>query len=159
MGVAVLLSVSKAKHHRYALRVSANKAELSGIEQKNLGTFSKNSGKLATLQFGKDIPWTIARVFFITSELPELRGDHAHIRCNQAFICTLGNVKIICKDGIDEEEFELTTLDRVLLVPAGIWVNLFMSERTSIAVLTDLPYDESDYIRTWEDYEKFRGVS
>ena len=70
----------------------------------------------------------------------------------------MGNVKILCRDGTNKKSFELTTLDRVLLVPAGIWVDLIMSERASVAVLTDLPYDESDYIRTWVDYEKLQGL-
>ena len=143
---------------RYTVSVSLKKANVSEIELKNLDTFTRNSGKLAALQFEKEIPWEITRVFFITSELPESRGDHAHIRCNQAFVCTMGNVKILCRDGTNKKSFELTTLDRVLLVPAGIWVDLIMSERASVAVLTDLPYDESDYIRTWVDYEKLQGL-
>ena len=66
-------------------------------------------------------------------------------------------MKIICRDGTNENSFELTTMECVLLVPASIWVDVIMSEQSSITVLTDLPYDESDYINKWDEYLEFRG--
>lgn len=131
--------------------------KLSDIELIDLATFTRNSGKLAALQFQKNIPWAITRVFFITSELPESRGGHAHIQCNQAFFCNIGHVNIVCRDGTNENSFELTTMECVLLVPASIWVDVVMLEQSSLTVLTDLPYDESDYINKWDEYLKFRG--
>ena len=130
---------------------------VSDIELKDLATFTRNSGKLAALQFQNNIPWGITRVFFITSLLPETRGGHAHIKCNQAFFCNSGQVKIICRDGTNQSSFELTTMECVLFVPAGIWVDVVMSEQSSLTVLTDLPYDESDYINKWDEYLEFRG--
>ena len=68
----------------------------------------------------------------------------------------MGNVTIVCKDGANERSFKLDALEQLLSVPAGIWVNLKMTGHSSVAVLTDLPYDEHDYIRSWQQYEAFR---
>jgi len=137
----------------------ASDSGVTDVTLSSLHVFKQNSGKLSSVTFGEEIPWEIARVFFISVDDPETRGDHAHIRCNQAFICTMGSVRIVCKDGVNEKSFTLDALQQLLIVPAGIWVNLNMEEHSSVAVLTDLPYDEHDYLRSWQEYEAFRKKS
>jgi hypothetical protein len=138
--------------------VLEKKPQLSDIVTVQLEIFQRDSGKLSALQQGQDIPWQIKRVFFISNERPENRGNHAHINCQQAFVCTIGDVFLTCKDGLLERKFSLTPLSQVLIVPPGIWTNISLSAHSSLTVMTNLPYDESDYIRRWEDFKKFRGV-
>jgi len=132
--------------------------QLSDIVMIKLEIFQRGSGKLSALQQGREIPWQIKRAFFISSEQPENRGNHAHIDCQQAFVCTMGNVLVTCKDGILEKKFVLKNLSQVLIVPPGIWTSISLSAQSSLSVMTNLPYDESDYIRGWEDFKKFRGA-
>jgi len=133
--------------------------QLSDIVMIKLEIFQRGSGKLSALQQGREIPWQIKRAFFISSEQPENRGNHAHIDCQQAFVCTMGNVLLTCKDGILEREFFLTPLNQVLIIPQGIWTTLSLSAQSSLTVMTNLLYDESDYITRWEEFKKFRGVT
>lgn len=132
---------------------------LFDISELKLHTFTKGSGVLAAVEYAKEIPWEIQRVFFITSKEQEDRGDHAHIEGRQAFICVSGQISLVCKDGRGEKLFELAELNEIVFVPAGIWTNMRMSPHASLAVITDLRYEESDYIRNWEDYLKYKGVS
>ena len=128
-----------------------DRASISDVKISSSNLFSKGSGILTALS-SKNIGWKIERIFFISSELPEERGDHAHKTCKQVFVCVSGEVSIVCNDGNSEKEFQLSGLGNNLYVPPGIWVNINMSSKTSIAVITDKTYDESDYIRNWDDF-------
>ena len=127
------------------------------MKTSSLQIFKKNSGVLASIEVETDISWSAERIFFISSELPEERGNHAHKTCKQFFVCVSGEVKILCKDGNSEKEFQLSGLGNNLYVPPGIWVNINMGSKTSIAVITDQTYDESDYIRNWDDFKIYMG--
>lgn len=133
-----------------------NRDSISGVKISSSNLFSKGSGILTALS-SENIGWKIERIFFITSELPEERGDHAHKTCKQVFVCVSGEVKIVCNDGNSEKEFQLSGLGNNLYVPPGIWVSIKMGSKTSIAVITDQTYDESDYIRNWGDFMIYTG--
>ena len=132
------------------------KNSISDVIISSSNVFSKGSGILIAFS-NENIGWNIERIFFITSELPEERGDHAHKTCKQFFVCVSGEVKILCKDGNSEKEFQLSGLGNNLYVPPGIWVNINMGSKTSIAVITDQTFDESDYIRNWDDFMIYTG--
>jgi dTDP-4-dehydrorhamnose 3,5-epimerase-like enzyme len=139
--------------------VLAKNVKLSDITRIKLEVFKKNSGKLVALQHSKEIPWNIERVFFITTRDAEDRGDHAHIDGSQAFLCIVGSAHLVCKDGIELREFKINPLNEVVVVPPGIWVNINLSGDSALAVMTDLPYDENDYITQWDDFLKLKGLS
>jgi len=129
---------------------------ISRVNILNSDIFSKGSAVLTAID-RENIGWEIERVFFISSEFPEERGNHAHKTCKQLFVCISGEVAIICKDGETEKEFHLAGLGNNLYVPPGIWVNLRMESNTAIAVITDQVYDELDYMRNWDEYLTFRA--
>lgn len=119
--------------------------------------FRKNSGVLASIDVATNTFWPIERVFFISSESNEERGNHAHKTCKQLFVCISGILKILCKDGTNEKEFILNGLGNTLYIPPGIWVSIKMEPNTSVAVITDQEYDDADYIRNWESFVDFRA--
>lgn len=137
----------------------ARKVQLSDITTTKLKVFERNSGKLVALEHSKEIPWNIERVFFITTRDAEDRGDHAHLHGFQAFLCITGSARLVCKDGIETRELKMDPLDEVILVPPGIWVNINLLGDSALAVMTDLPYDEKDYITQWDDFLKLKGLS
>ena len=137
--------------------MSIKKSPLASMKTSSLQIFKKNSGVLASIEVETDISWSVERIFFISSKLPEERGNHAHKTCKQFFVCVSGEVKILCKDGNSEKEFQLSGFGNNLYVPPGIWVNINMGSKTSIAVITDQTYDESDYIRNWDDFMIYTG--
>lgn len=151
--------VLNATFNGYTSRVLAKKVQISDIKTTSLKVFKKNSGKLVALQHSKEIPWNIERVFFITTRDAESRGDHAHVRGSQAFLCITGSAHLICKDGTETREIKIDPLEQVVLVPPGIWVNINLFGDSAVAVMTDLLYDEKDYIRQWDDFLNLKGLS
>lgn len=135
-----------------------HKSRVSSIHSSKLNVFNKDSGKLSVIQSGNEIKWKIERVFFISVTDPEIRGDHAHHVSQQAFVCTAGQVDLELSDGTEEKIFQLFPLEEVVVVPPGIWVTIKMSSMSSLAVLTDQPYDASDYIHDWEIFRKLKEM-
>lgn len=136
--------------------VESPKSKVSDIELKKLTVFARGSSQLSSLEFEKEIPWPIRRVFFIASHGAQDRGDHAHKECIQAIICSAGKVHIHCFDGEKEKSFQLCNLGELLLVPAGIWLKINFQPESSITVLASQEFLESDYIRSWNEYMKYR---
>ena len=135
-----------------------HKSRVSNIHSIKLNVFNKDSGKLSVIQSGNEIKWKIERVFFISVTDPEIRGEHAHHESQQAFVCTAGQVDLELSDGTEEKIFQLFPLEEVVVVPPGIWVTIKMSSMSSLTVLTDQPYDDSDYIHDWEIFRKLKEM-
>jgi hypothetical protein len=128
------------------------------IKTINLKVFSRASGKLTAIENYAGVPWEIKRVFIITAENFEIRGNHAHKDCNQAFVALSGQILLKSFDGSSETSFTLLPLEKSLCIPPHIWVNLEMNPGSVLMVLTDKLFDESDYIRNKEDFLNFRKI-
>lgn len=103
----------------------------------------------------KNIPFEIKRVFIIKAGNGDVRGLHAHRECSQLLICSDGEVEIRCTDGEWEKIFLLNEPSTALLIPSGIWAQqTYLQQSNTLTVLCDLPYDEDDYIRDFEQYLK-----
>lgn len=135
-----------------------HKSRVSNIQSSKLNIFKKDSGKLSVIQSGNEVEWKIERVFFISVTDPEIRGDHAHHESQQAFVCTAGQVELELSDGTEEKVFQLFPLEEVVVVPPGIWVTIRMSSMSSLTVLTDQPYEASDYIHDWEVFQNLKEM-
>ena len=124
----------------------------------NLNIFSKASGKLFAIENYVGVPWEIKRVFIVTTENFEIRGDHAHKNCNQAFVALSGQILLKSFDGSHETSFTLLPMKKSLCVPPHIWVSLEMSPGSVLMVLEDKLFDEEDYIRNKQDFFNFRKI-
>ena len=104
-----------------------------------------------------NIPFSVKRVFTVlNSEVGTSRGKHAHKVCNQLICCVAGGVRLICDDGSRKEEINMTPTTQGVLVPAGIWAEqLCLKESSVIIVFCDQPYDESDYLRDYQQFLEF----
>jgi acetyltransferase-like isoleucine patch superfamily enzyme/dTDP-4-dehydrorhamnose 3,5-epimerase-like enzyme len=114
-------------------------------------------GKLAAGEFGQDIPFEPKR-FFMVFDVPgkEVRGEHAHRRCEQFLVCIRGSVSVVVDDGTASEEIELHEPRQGLHVPAMTWAVQFKySEDAILLVFASEHYDADDYIR---DYDQFKAL-
>lgn len=100
------------------------------------------------------LPFTPVRAFVIHDTADETsRGHHAHRTCTQALCATHGTVDVMVTDGDNEARYYLNTPSTLLVVPPGHWIDLmWFSPGASLLVLADQPYDESDYIRDFEQF-------
>jgi len=114
-------------------------------------------GQLVALEELKDIPFKVKRVYYIYDTLPNVvRGFHAHKNLKQILICIHGSCKIKLDNG---KEKEIVLLDKPyegLYVDNNMWREMFdFSEDAVLLVLASELYDESDYIRNYDDFLKF----
>ena len=116
-------------------------------------------GILISLEENRNIPFTIRRCYYMYNTLPGVeRGFHAHKKLEQVLICVRGQCKIRLKDGTDEKVVPLNRPNKGLYIYPGLWREMFdFSEDACLMVLASELYDESDYIRSWEDYLDFLG--
>lgn len=105
------------------------------------------------------VPFTIKRVFTVTAKKTLARGFHAHKECTQLLVALNGVCEVTCDDGYDRVSFRLDSSEKGLLIPPSIWAEQSYTPGTVLMVLTNMPYDESDYIRNYEEFLTLKGVA
>lgn len=111
-------------------------------------------GALVSAEFGADLPFVPQR-FFTVFDVPtkDVRGEHAHRRCEQFLFCLHGSVTCVVDDGEVRREVVLDRPDVGLYIPAMLWGTQYRySSDAVLGVFASLPYDSDDYIRDYEDF-------
>ena len=129
------------------------------LKEKMLAFSWKATHGVLTVWEGKEhVPFDIARVFTVVANAGGLRGEHAHKQCLQAIFCVAGKILLKCDDGLTKTEDELIPDGKGVLVPNGVWAEQnYLEDNTMILVLCDQIYDESDYIRDYNDFLEWKG--
>ena len=85
-----------------------------------------------------------------------MRGKHAHKNLAQILVCVHGSCKIILDDGSSKKIVPLEKPYEGLYVTNDIWREMydFSSDAVLLVFASEL-YDESDYIRNYEDFLEF----
>jgi|JI10StandDraft_1071094.scaffolds.fasta_scaffold169366_2 UDP-2-acetamido-3-amino-2,3-dideoxy-glucuronate N-acetyltransferase len=132
------------------------KVELSGCIFKHRH-FKDTRGDLFVGEFFKDIPFAPKR-FFIINGVPQkdtVRGEHAHIECEQYLICVAGEIEVVLDDGKSIHTFKLNSLNEGLYIPPKVWgVQTFKTVDTVLFVFASEYFLEADYIRKYENFKK-----
>ena len=126
----------------------------SGAVLYEIPHFEDSRGALNVLEIAHQLPFGCQRIFY-TYTVPEgsVRGEHAHKRCEQFLISIRGKVSVAVDDGSVRDEFMLDTPSKGLWLPAGRWGEQFGHSPDSILlVLASLPYDNADYIRSYDEF-------
>lgn len=117
----------------------------------------KNSGHLVPLETEADIPFIVRRVYYIYGvDRHTRRGFHSHRKLEQVLICVHGSVKISLKVPYEAERVVLLDSPDVgLYIGPMIWREMFdFSADAVLLVLASDHYDETDYIRSFSDYQQ-----
>ena len=124
--------------------------ELSKIENR--------AGNITPVTSQLNIPFSIKRIFYIY-DIPggKDRGAHAHKECHQFLVASSGSFDIELDDGINKRTVTLNLPYFGLHIPPGIWAaEKAFSSGAVCLVLASHKYSETDYIRDYENYIKFR---
>ncbi|MFA0221883.1 FdtA/QdtA family cupin domain-containing protein [Vibrio splendidus] len=115
-------------------------------------------GSLVSLEENKNIPFDIKRVYYLFNTKDKVRrGYHAHKKLKQLAIVLKGSCRFLLDDGKEKIDLFLDNPAQGLYIESFIWREMFdFSDDCVLMVLADSVYDESDYIR---DYEEFIKVS
>jgi UDP-2-acetamido-3-amino-2,3-dideoxy-glucuronate N-acetyltransferase len=114
-------------------------------------------GSLVSGEIERHVPFVPER-FFSVMKVPskDVRGAHAHRRCEQFLVCQVGSLAVMVDDGHNREEVILDDPSLGLYMPAMTWgVQYRYTSEALLLVLASRPYEPEDYIR---DYDEFLAI-
>jgi len=125
----------------------------------DLGKISFDQGNLTVIENSGSFPFTIKRVFYLYDIAGgESRGAHAHIACHQFIIAPSGSFEVQLDDGKFKRQIFLNRPDIGLHIPPKIWAHeLNFSSGAICLVLASGNYDETDYLRDYDQFLKFKS--
>lgn len=111
-------------------------------------------GSLVSIEQGRLIPFEIQRVYYLYNTREDVsRGFHAHRQLRQVAICVSGKCRMVLDNGKGREEVWLDCPTRGLLIESMTWREMHdFSPDCVLVVLASMPYDESDYIRNFQNF-------
>lgn len=111
-------------------------------------------GSLVALEGGGAVPFAIQRVYYLFGTKPGVaRGFHAHKKLQQVAVCATGRCRMVLDDGQGREEVWMDSPTKGISLPPMVWHEMHdFSPDCLLLVLASENYDETDYIR---DYEEF----
>lgn len=115
-----------------------------------------NRGVLIPIEEGKQIPFSIKRVYFIKDLNQEPRGFHAHKKIRQVLVCLAGSCKVLLDDGNEKQNFEVSDNGTAVLIDKEIWHEMYdFSSNCILAVFASDLYLEGDYLRNYEEFKRY----
>ncbi|OAT27207.1 hypothetical protein M976_02496 [Buttiauxella ferragutiae ATCC 51602] len=126
------------------------------IEYIPLQVHGDERGSLIALEETKNIPFNIKRIYYMFNTQQGIRrGFHAHKELIQVAISVKGSCKFLLDDGIDKVNITLDDPALGVLINPMVWHEMYeYSEDCVLMVIASDSYDESDYIRNYEDFIK-----
>ncbi|WP_353937858.1 FdtA/QdtA family cupin domain-containing protein [uncultured Psychrobacter sp.] len=113
-------------------------------------------GSLVALEAEITFPFDIKRVYYIfDTKSGVVRGLHAHKDLSQVMVCLKGSCRVMLDNGLLKEQVVLDSPNKGLLIDSMMWREMHdFSEDCVLLVLANEHYDESDYIRDYNDFLK-----
>lgn len=124
-----------------------------------LSKIHNQAGNITIVQGDENIPFNLRRVYYLY-DVPGggSRGGHAHKELSQLIVAASGSFEVLLDDGINKKIVRLNRPNFGLLVTPGIWRELFEFSSGAIClVLASHTYEESDYLRDYESFYRFKN--
>jgi dTDP-4-dehydrorhamnose 3,5-epimerase-like enzyme len=121
-----------------------------------LPVFSDGRGSLSFAEGRRQIPFDIARVFYMYG-IPAgaRRGAHGHREVSLVLFAVSGSLDVVLDDNENRQTVSLSRPQDGLLVGPWVWHELenFAAGTVCLALASGI-YDERDYIRNLEDFRR-----
>ena len=112
-------------------------------------------GIISVAEARRHIPFDIRRVYYIygLNYFHSIRGLHAHKKLEQALFCINGSVRIDLDDGRRQTSVVLDRPNVGLYLGVELWHKMGdFAHNCILLVLASDHFDESDYIRSYEEF-------
>lgn len=106
------------------------------------------------------LPFPIKRVYYLY-DVPSdsYRGGHAHKEQESVIIALSGSFEVIVDDGTSKKRIMLNKPTQGLYIPTDIWREIDNFSSGSVClVLASTHYNESEYIRDYQDFKAYKGL-
>ena len=129
---------------------------MSLISILNFKSLGDDRGSLVALEANKSVPFDIRRVYYIFGTKEGVsRGFHAHRALKQVAICVTGSCRFVLDNGKQREEVLLDSSTKGLIIEDLTWREMHdFTPDCVLMVLASEYYDESDYIRDYQEFLK-----
>lgn len=127
---------------------------LSRCEVIELPKVTDSRGNLSFIESKNHIPFDIKRVYYLY-DVPggSERGSHAHKNLHQFIVAMSGSFDVLLDDGTSTHRYHMNRPYLGLYVCPMMWRLLDNFSSGSVClVLASEHYDESDYIRNYNDF-------
>lgn len=114
-------------------------------------------GSLVVLDKFSEIPFRMKRVYYLFGMKADVsRGFHAHKKLHQIAFCISGTCRMIIDDGVNREDFIMESPSVGIDLPPMLWHEMhdFSADSVLLVIASD-EYDESDYIRNYDEFMNF----
>jgi dTDP-4-dehydrorhamnose 3,5-epimerase-like enzyme len=114
-------------------------------------------GIISVAEAGRHVPFDIRRVYYIygLNYFESIRGLHARKKLEQALFCINGSVRIDLDDGWRQASIKLDRPNVGLYLGVELWHKMgSFAHNCVLLVMASDHYDESDYIRSYEEFLK-----
>ncbi len=123
------------------------------VELIQLQKHGDHRGSLVALEDQKQIPFAVRRLYYMFDCDDARRGEHAHHQLRQMVIAIRGSCSFSLDDGKEKTEVLLDNPAIGLMVEPMVWHEMSnFSEDCVLLALADAHYDESDYIRNYQEF-------
>jgi hypothetical protein len=135
-------------------RTAIDTTQWSTIE---LPKISDVRGNLSVIESKRSVPFDIERVYYVY-DVPHgfNRAGHAHKSLHQLLLAASGSFMIHLDNGAVKTTIALNRPHIGLYIGPGVWrVVDHFSDGAVCLVLASARYDETDYIRTYSEFETY----
>lgn len=118
--------------------------------------FADDRGSLSFVELGQILEFPIKRVYWLY-DFKKNRGGHAHKELKQLVFCTHGSVDFILDDGKNRQSITLDSPDKGLYIIKPLWREVvnFKNNPQVIVLASDI-YQETDYIKSYEEFKQWK---
>jgi WxcM-like, C-terminal len=117
------------------------------------------AGNITIIQNGNYQPFEVKRVYYLY-DVPggSERGGHAHKALYQLVVAASGSFDVILDDNRNKKIIQLNRPYFGLLIVPGIWREIVNFSSGAIClVLASAKYEQSDYIRDYTVFQKYKN--
>jgi len=113
-------------------------------------------GSLIALEQDRNIPFAVKRIYYMFGTQPNVRrGFHAHKNLRQIAVAVRGSCRFVFDDGNERVELLLDHSSQAILIEPMVWHEMYdFSEDCVLLVMADEFYEETDYIRDYDEFLK-----
>lgn len=125
-----------------------------------LPKFLDDRGNLSFIEENRHVPFKIERTYWIY-DVPggERRGGHAYNDLQEFIVALSGSFDVVLHDGDKEMRFNLNRSYYGLYIPPMMWREIENFSTNSLAlILADSKYDETAYIRDFDEFKNKKNA-
>ena len=133
---------------------------IDDVKRFNLKLFDEVDGRLVPIEFDKDVPFEVKRMFYVFGvHNQDVRGKHSHHKTKQLLISINGAIDVKCDDGMGGvKTWQLDQPWKALYIPEMIWdEQVYISHEAVLLVLANTLYEQSDYIESYEEFKRLKN--